>query len=859
MPRILHLTRSAAGAIRREVERARGNEVCFVAAVDQDGAVQAPRAVARGNRNEVLAAARDAAWGSLVIHNHPSGDLDPSDADLAVAAELYAQGIGLAICDNDARELYVVAEPARDAEYEELDGSAVEAVLAPGGAVSHAHAGYEDRPTQRDMAVAITGRYNGGGVLVAEAGTGTGKSIAYLIPAVEWAVLNRERTVVSTNTINLQEQLVTKDLPFLRTALGRPFRYALVKGRGNYISIRRARLAMETGLSLVDGPAARELSALLEWLESTRDGSLQDLPFTPLAEVWDEVGSDSDVCLRGRCPHFEQCFYQRARREAAGADVLVVNHHLLFSDVAVRRAQGNWTAPAVLPPYRRLVLDEAHNMEEAATSHLGVSVSSRGLSRLLSRLDRRGKGVLRAVEERLKLVEVRSVRAGCLARIEKSLRPDVANGKQRSGDLFSRLERVLAASSDGVARLADGFADTDDWREVVAPALEDLLLVLDRLARGLDGLREAVLEDRLATEKLEEQLVEVSALAGRVRGQAEALRTVMVPGDDPVELVRWLERRGGAGARGANVMACAAPVDLGHVLEEALWEPMDTAILTSATLSTRDGFGFVTGRLGLDRIARVTEESYPSPFDFQEQTMVAIPTDLPGMRGADDRATATVIRDLASVSDGGVFGLFTSYRALRSVAATLRRWRVDGQWPLFVQGEAPRSELVRRFAADGRGILLGVSSFWEGVDVPGDPLRGLVLAKLPFRVPTEPLTAARMEALEREGRSGFFHYMLPHAALRLKQGFGRLIRSASDCGAAVILDGRILSKPYGRYFLESLPPAPVRTGSWDDLLAGLDLFYSRRASAAAGDPGIVHVGASEMPPPAPLDDLETVE
>jgi len=855
MPRVLHLTKSAAGALRHEIELAKGNEVCFIAEVATSGAVKRPRAVARGNKSAVLAAVRDANRGSLVIHNHPSGDLEPSDADLHVAAELYAQGLGLAICDNDARELYLVVDPPRDHELEAVDLAEVDAALAPGGPVAREHAGYEDRPTQREMAVAIAGCYNDGGVLVAEAGTGTGKSIAYLIPAVKWAVANRERTVVSTNTINLQEQLVTKDLPFLKKSLDLPFRYALVKGRRNYISIRRAKLAILTGGALLEGSQVRELAALDEWLGSTRDGSLQDLPFEPSAEVWDEVESDGDVCLRARCPHFEDCFYQKARRDAAGADILVVNHHLLFSDLAVRRAQGNYSAPAVLPPYRRVVLDEAHNLEDAATSHLGASVSRRGLLRLLGRLDRRGRGVLRGVEERLLLLDHAAIRADCLSRIEREVRPDVSNARQRTAELFDRLETVVGRTPDGVLRLADGFEREPGWEGVIGPALEDLLIVLDRLARSLDRIREAVLVDRRATERLEEQLVEVNALAGRLRSQADGLRTALVPGDDAVRLVRWLERRGGGRAQEPNVVACAAPIELGEVLREALWEPVDTAVLTSATLTTRDGFEFLSSRLGLERAVRVTERQFPSPFDFGEQTVVAIPTDLPVVgRGAaarsvglsdptatprgpgfagrgHDEATAVVVEELAGVTDGGIFALFTSYRSLRTVANALRDRGADGRWPLFVQGEAPRAQLVRRFADSGRGILLGVASFWEGVDVPGDPLRGLVIAKLPFRVPSEPLTAARMEAIERDGGSGFFQYMLPHAALRLKQGFGRLIRSRSDRGVVVLLDGRVLERGYGRYFLESLPPAPVRTGSWIELTTGLREFYARDAAA----------------------------
>ncbi len=840
MPRVLHLTKAAAGALRHEIEKARGNEVCFVAVVGENGAVKRPRAVARGHRSAVLAAVADAERGSLVIHNHPTGELDPSEADLEVAAELYARGLGLAICDNEALELYVVAEPPRERELELLEAEEVSAALAPGGPVSRQHAGYEDRPTQRDLSVAVAEAYNAGGVLVAEAGTGTGKSIAYLIPAVKWAIANRERTVVSTNTINLQEQLVAKDLPFLRKALDVPFRYALVKGRGNYISIRRARLAVETAGMLLEGAQARELEALEAWLERTSDGSLQDLPFEPSPEVWDEVQSDGDVCMRAKCPHFEDCFYQKARRGAAGADVLVVNHHLLFSDLAVRRIQGNYTAPAVLPPYRRVVLDEAHNIEDAATSHLGVAVSQRGLFRLLNRIDRRGKGVIRGVEERLKLVAEGRVRTECLSRIERGIRPDVANAKQRAAELFARLGSVVAPSSDGVLRLGEGFERDDGWSGVVSGALEDLLKVLDRVARALDGIREAVLVDRSATEKLEEQLVELSALAGRVRAQADGLRLALVPGEEAVAMVRWLERRGVNGQ--GNVAVCAAPIELGDLLREALWEPADTVVLTSATLSTRAGFGFVTGRLGLDRAVRVRNASYPSPFDFDTQTLVAIPTDVPRPGREHDDVTAAVVAELAGLSDGGIFALFTSYRSLRHVAGVLRERGVDGRWPLFVQAEAPRAQLVRRFTESGRGILLGVASFWEGVDVPGDPLRGMVIAKLPFRVPTEPLTAARMEAIEQVGGSGFFDYMLPQAALRLKQGFGRLIRSTTDRGAVVLLDGRVLEKSYGRYFLDTLPPAPVRTGTWAELREELERFYEvRREETDAG-----RIAASEQ-------------
>ncbi|MBR9990122.1 MAG: DEAD/DEAH box helicase, partial [Gemmatimonadetes bacterium] len=359
----LRLEARSAARIRAEISHAGGNEVCFVAAVSAEGVISDPRVLARGNQHAVLAATRDTAPGSVVIHNHPSGDLTPSEADMRVAAELYSNGLGLAIVDNGAASLYVVVAPPKLTELELLDEDAIADLLGPDGPVARAHALYEDRPTQRDLARVIARAYNDGGIALAEAGTGTGKSVAYLIPAIEWAVRNRERTVISTNTINLQEQLVTKDLPFLRRALARPFRYALVKGRGNYVSIRRALLARDAGDVLFDDAQKRDLQAIVSWLDTTSDGSIQDLAFDPAPEVWDEVASESDVCLRTRCPHFEQCFYQKARREAVAAEILVVNHHLLFSDIAVRQLQSNFGGTAVLPPYRRVVLDEAHNIE----------------------------------------------------------------------------------------------------------------------------------------------------------------------------------------------------------------------------------------------------------------------------------------------------------------------------------------------------------------------------------------------------------------------------------------------------------------------------------------------------------------
>jgi ATP-dependent DNA helicase DinG len=869
--RPLTLVPEAAARIRAEIQRARGREVCFLAEVTPERTVVNPRAVARGNQSAVLAVARDAPEGYLMIHNHPSGVLEPSDADLAVAAQIWDDGLGTAITDNDASALYVVVEPPAPRVRVALDLDALETLVSPEGPLAGAHPGYEDRRGQRAMIRMVGERFNEGGVTLVEAGTGTGKSLAYLLPAAQWAVANRDRTVISTNTINLQEQLVSKDLPLVSRLVDGELSWALVKGRGNYVSIRRARLAGQSAPDLFESDRSDELNTLLRWLDETEDGSLADLPFEPSEDVWEEVRSDPDACLRARCPHFQQCFYQRSRRRAASARLLVVNHHLLFTDVAVRRATGNWTQSAVLPPYRHVVLDEAHNVEDAATSHLGVEVSRRGMYRALSRLDRRGKGILRALDDALRMEEGRAVEHR--TRLEERVYPAVEDARATMGNFLDAVEPVFPGEGQEALRIVDGrgFGDhrvsplplaadpgADGARgrhhsgsaagfggpdgtmpePLARPEIQErfraLVAAMQKLGRELRELRTRISGDEELSPELEGRLLDLHGSERRIGAHEVGLRLVLEPGDEAPNLVRWLERRGRG--RRSNLVFAAAPIELGPELRENLFSRVESTVLTSATLATRRRFDFVRERLGLDpgglaeleRPLQVVEGVVDSPFDFEEQSVLVVPTDLPDAQGDArglDRATAGVVREVAEVTDGGMFVLFTSYRALRAVAELLRHAGVDGRWPLFVQGEGDRSGLLRGFVKDGRGILLGTASFWEGVDVPGDPLRALVIQKLPFRVPSEPVTAARVEAMERRGLNAFNGYMLPLAALRLKQGFGRLIRSRDDRGTVILLDDRIVRKRYGAYLRESLPPVPFRKGPWLELMTGIRRFY----------------------------------
>ena len=823
--------------VRAEIAAAHGREVSFVAHPDANGLIVAARAVARGTVDAVLALPGIAERGELLLHNHPSGVLEPSGADLSVAARLHDGGVGFAIVDNAVTDCYVVVECPRPRATTRLDPFDTAGLLAPRGPVARALGAFEDRPSQRDMAAYIADAYNDGGVALLEAGTGVGKSFAYLAPALVWARENGERTIVSTNTINLQEQLVGKDLPILARALGTGDHsptFALLKGWRNYICLARLEQARDGEHSLFEDERAAELEGLAHWAAKTSDGSLSDLQDEPTGEVWDAVAAESDLCTRLKCPHFERCFLFQARRRAAEADVVVVNHHLLASDLAVRMASDNWQEAAVLPPYRRLVLDEAHHLEDVAAMHLGAQVSRLGVERLLGRLERNGRGLLPTLRSVLFGRDDLPSRA-TRDLVQQSLVDALVAARRAAETVFARLTRRLEAEPGPtpVLRLTDEFARDDVWPQGLDVALDNLLLAFSRLRDGVETIA-----DRLSLDDPSErraQLVgELRGVVRRLDAVATGLTAALRPPAGGPAAVRWVERRG---RKVANVSLAAVPLDLAPILKDNLFDRVETVVLTSATLAAGGEFGYLEERLGLDLPpSRVrAREIHASPFDFPVQCLFGIPTDLPEPRDDEpghDAAVARVLVELAHASDGGMFVLFTSHGALRRAADAVRD-QLGGRWPLLVQGDGQRDQLLRRFREAGSAILLGTDSFWEGVDVPGRALRVLILAKLPFKVPSEPLTAARLERLAARGLDGFMHYLVPNAALKLKQGFGRLIRSTSDVGAVVLLDRRVVTKRYGRLILEGLPPAARVVGRWPDVRRACEEFFAGHGIEAA--------------------------
>ena len=828
-------------ALQAAIADAGGNEVFLLGTLDDAQVITSLRVLARGNRHAVPALLQVPRPGEVVLHNHPSGTLQPSDADLNVAAALGNNGVGAYIVNNAVTDIYVVVEPHVSAAPARLDTAHAAALLAPGGTIASRLTGYEHRPQQLQMLDAVVGAFNHDTTLTVEAGTGTGKSLAYLLPAIAWSALNRERVVISTHTINLQEQLIKKDLPFLTEQVGLECTTALVKGRGNYLCRRKAAQVEAQGSLLVEDEQQRELTDLLAWAQRTTDGSLSDLPVRPRPEVWEQVISENDNCLRARCPYYSTCFFYTARRAAAKADIIVANHHLLMADLALRDEMGSYTQNAVLPPSRRVIIDEAHHLEDVATNYFGMRLSYTAIERTFGRLrslKHEHKGVLPAllmVLESIDLPEDQPAAEGAVRWIEERLLPRrlsvLVDAEQCFAELLSGLEdelgRALASGIDQKIRITAEFRERPYW-STLENRLTHLSVQLNELARDCDGVCERV--DQLSDASGKQVLflnTELRALQGRIAGFAAALLAFV--GDDE-NTCRWIEARQRPRV-GPSIAFHAAPIAVGPLLRKALFEQFPTVVLTSATLAVDGRFDYLHDRLGLSDLSdreRVQTLRVESPFDFAEQALLAIPHDLPEPNDPRyEAATHEAIVETLRATRGGTFVLFTAYGALnRAVAAVGAELRAAGL-TLLQQGETNRHLLLSRFIADPRAVLFATDSFWEGVDVRGDALRCVMITRLPFRVPTEPIEQARVEAIESRGGNAFAEHTVPQAVIKLKQGFGRLIRARTDRGAVVLLDSRIVRKPYGRVFLDSLPPARRLIAERPAVYAALRQFFGK--------------------------------
>jgi len=823
--------------ISDEIEKAGDNEVFFLGRIDDQGLLDETLVVARGSSTAVPVFLSRAEEGfQVLIHNHPGGDLTPSPADLSIAAEAGARRLGFFIVSNDGGRVNRVVEPFPEQEESPVEEKEIEDIFCSGGVFSSSIPDFEERPGQVEMSKSVARALNDGDVAALEAGTGVGKSYAYLVPAILWAVKNHSRVVVSTATIPLGEQLVHRDLPTLHRVLGIDFRYALIQGRGNYACRRKTQQVASEPEIFAEGEERESWVAdVIDRLREAKQGTRQEMPGEVPDEIWSDFQSTSDQSLKARCPHYRTCFYYEARRKSFGAHVVVVNHHLLFADLKLRRSSGDFDSDLVIPGYQRIIFDEAHHLEEVACHHLGAEVSRKGLLQVLGRLVSPRK---KNSQERGRIPWLRGhlgrhQQAEAHELLSMEVMPRVKSVRQEIETALERLENRIrdAAQLVGDTQGRDGslmarIGERDGMlpMTVVSPPLIDAKDSLDDL-RGLLQRCAELLEESPFEPEVEFQAA-VAELRAAIRSVVEQISSIDFVLGAAGGIQPWVEM---TTQPHKQIVVKAAPLRVDELLAEHLYRPVATVIQTSATLRVGESWSFLADRLGWERVerGRLRLENFSSPFEWKRQVLLGLPTDVPEPdRSGYEQRIAEMIVDTARVASGRTFGLFTSHRFLRRIAQRVRDSFQALGMPLLVQGEQPRSELLRRFVASGRAVLLGNQSYWEGIDVPGGALSCVFITRLPFRIPHHPLEQGRAEELKSRGKSPFAHLALPRAVLGLRQGFGRLIRTVDDRGVVVIADTRIVRRPYGKRFIDSLPDCSRSEGPWVDVRTSLEAFFA---------------------------------
>ena len=792
--------------MRLEISESGGNEVFFRGIPDGEGLVSAVEVIARGNSSSVAALLNMMRKNEVIIHNHPSGVLIPSDEDVNISSMYGDVGGASYIVNNAVDDIYVIV-PLK--EFIKID---VDEYFGENGAIHKNFGKFEVRREQYEMAKFIENSMNENKKLIVEAGTGTGKTIAYLLPTLLYAIENNLKVIVSTNTINLQEQLINKDIPLLKKIIDEDFNYQIVKGRGNYLCKRKL-----YNIDVTDKETDTEeektekniIRNLIDWDKNvTRTGDRNELKYEISNSIWEKVNSEVDMCKGVKCPHYSKCHFFKARKNVADATLLIVNHHMFFADLAIRNQTGFYTNYSILPNYDIVVFDEAHNIEDTARNYFTFETSKISFGRLMGNIYNRRV--------------VNSSNGGAIVRLMTYLNESLSSEEyekvdELKEDAIAELNIFYDKGIDIFDKLIYLFSENNNNREIKIKidkqkmqsnkAFREVMEInsqfkesygnlVIRINKFLNTVNNYNLEDK------EGFLFEFSRYYERLKQYYKKFEFILEGKEEGY--VYWAN----VTTIRPNVKLYATPFDISDELNDNLFTKMDRMVFTSATLAVDNKFDYYKKSIGLmkENCRKIDERIVKSPFDYEKQMKVYIPED------ALDPTNIEFIRDLEEFIEGVIkstkghcFLLFTSYSTLNFLYNQLKSRFSEKEYTLIKQNDFPRHEMIEIFKNSKNPILFGTDSFWEGVDVQGEQLKSVIITKLPFKVPNDPVTEAIIENIRKNGQNPFNDYQVPQAVIKFKQGVGRLIRSKTDSGNIIILDNRIIKKMYGKKFLATLP------------------------------------------------------
>ena len=738
----------------------------------------------------------------VVIRTTKPNQLYPSDMELELSEELYnRRNIAYCLLSSDLDDFYFVQDIDRTF-LEEVD---IKNYFAKDGILAKEIKGFEYRKEQEEMAHYIQDAINEDRKIIIEAGTGTGKTLAYLIPAIKWAVANKKKVIIATNTINLQEQLLLKDIPLAKSIIKEDFSYVLVKGRSNYLCKRlfnELSIGRSIDIETFSMEAREQIEYILKWGNKTKTGDKAELPFEVYPDVWELVQSTTELCLGKKCPYRKECFYMKTRIEKMEADILISNHHVFFADLNVRAETDFDSEYLILPRYDMVIFDEAHNIESVARSYFSVEVSKISFTRLLNRIyqkknkRKKEKSALIRVEDTIDEKDLEDSQQYIY--LLNTLKEEISILQNIGDEYFDEIRKIYETNTEAPIRKSlnnfemtkSRFLETlRDKKDIFQSKLADFLTLMMSFNNVIDEEKDK-----------NPEVINFNNHLKMFKTYIDSFKFINSFEDD--NYIYWLD----INSKRTNVVLTATPLNIAKKLSSVLFDNLDRLIFASATIVANGNFDYFKKSLGLDEEDCI-ECIIKSPFNYDEQMSVYIPTDIQDSENINAFVTdaSKFILDILLKTNGKAFILFTSYTMLNQIYYSISKKLIDKGFEVFLHGDKPRSQLIKEFKEAENPILFGTTSFWEGVDVQGENLSNVIITKLPFLVPTDPVVSAISKKIEEDGGNSFTDFQLPEAIIKFKQGVGRLIRKKTDSGNIFILDSRILKKRYGSLFINALP------------------------------------------------------